>query len=77
MIRLETPSLQLIHSHSRTRRGGRGQLPPKFPRFGQNSNFSGSDKKIFGKNQNFLGSDMKNFGRVRNLRAVTIINCKK
>ena len=36
-----------------------GQLPPKFAKFGQNSNFSSSDKKIFEQNQNFPGSDIK------------------
>ena len=56
--------------------GAGGQFPPKFLRFGQNLNFSGSDKKIFGQNQNFSGSDMKNLGKVTKFRAVTMINCK-
>ena len=57
--------------------GGQGAIAPKFSRFGQNSNFSGSDKKIFGQNQNFSSIDMKNLGKVRNFRAVTMINRKK
>ena len=63
--------------HSRTCRGPGGQLAPKFPRFGQNSNFSDSDKKVFGQDYNFSGSDMKNLGKVRSFRALTMINCKK
>ena len=51
-------------AHVRTWREAGGQLPPKFPKFGQNSNVSGSDKKIFGQNKNFSGSDMKNLGKV-------------
>ena len=42
--------------------GAGGNCPPKFPRFGQNSNFS--------------GSDMKNLGKVRSFRALTLITCK-
>ena len=38
------------------------QTHNKFPRFGQNSNFS--------------GSDMKNLGKVRSFRALTLNNCK-
>ena len=53
------------------------QFPPKFPKFGKMSNFSGSDKKVFWQNQNFSSSDMKNLGKVRNFRAATMINCKK
>ena len=65
-------------AHSRNWRRTRGLIvPPKIPRFGQNSNFVRSDKKIFGRNQNFSGSDMKILGKVRNFRAVSIINCKK
>ena len=37
--------------HSRTRRGSRGAIAPKFPRFGQNSKFLASEKKIFGQNR--------------------------
>ena len=42
------PALDRVNTwfHNRTCRGG--NFPPKFPSFGQNSNFSGSDKKIFG-----------------------------
>ena len=47
--------------------GAGGQLTPKFPRFGQNSNISGSDRKIFGQNHNFSGCDIKNLGKVRSL----------
>ena len=71
-------TLYRYNKHSRTCPGGkRGQLPPKFPRFGQNLNFSGSDKKIFGQNHNFSGSNTRNLGKVKNFRAVTMINCKK
>ena len=62
--------------------GGEENCPPKFPRFGQNSNFSGSDKKIFGQEYNFLGSDMKNLGKVGSFRALTnqlqkiVIKCR-
>ena len=56
--------------------GAGGNCPLKFPRFGQNSNFSGSDKKIFGQEHNFSGSDMKNLGKVRSFKALTLINCK-
>ena len=48
-------------SRSRTCRGAGS----KFPRVEQNSNFSGSDRKIFGQDHNFSGSDMKNLGKVR------------
>ena len=37
--------------------------PPKFQRFGQNSNFLVSDKKIFEQNQNFLVQRYEKFGR--------------
>ena len=61
------------HAHRPTFRGQGGQLPPKFPKFGQNHNFSGSDKEIYGQNQNFLGNDKKNLGKISTFRAVTMI----
>ena len=37
--------------------GKRGNFSSKFPKFGQNYDFSGSDIKNLGKNQKFSGSD--------------------
>ena len=44
--------------------GQGGNCPPKFPRFGQNSNFSGSDKKIFGQSQEFQGIDIDQLQKI-------------
>ena len=49
-------------------------VPGRFQKFGQNSNFSGSDKKRFGQYQNFSGSDMKNLGEAKSFRPLTILN---
>ena len=57
--------------------GQKGNCPPKFLKFGRNSNFSASDKKIFGQNQNSSGSDMNNLSKVTNFRSAIMTNCKK
>ena len=59
-----------MYNHSHTFRRERKVFNLKFLKFGQNYNFSGSDKEIFGQKENFSGSDKKNLGKIKNFREV-------
>ena len=60
--------------------GAGGSFPFKFPRFGQNSNFSGSDKKIFGQEHNFsenFGQSNEKFGQSQEFQGIDIDQLRK
>ena len=58
--------------------GGQGDnCSLKFPKFGQNSNFSGSEKKNIWAKPEVFGQKYEKFGKVRNFRSATINNCRK
>ena len=58
---------QRVNCGKRAMRGWGVNCPlSKFPKFVQNHDLSGSDKKTFGQNQNFSGSDKKNMCIIRN-----------